>query len=239
MFDEQRPHAARRALAAPQGGVSASWERPSGAEQPLLPGRRQALRVAASGVLALALPWALAACGDQGPAFKGSDIAGTHLGEDWTLTDFNGQPRTLASFTGKVLVVFFGYTQCPDVCPTSLTELADVMHKLGPDADKVQVLFITVDPDRDTAEILKQYATAFDPRFLALRGTAEETRKAAAAFKAYYAKVPDKNGGPDDYSMDHTAAFYLFDAKGQARVLASHDSSADDLVHDIRILLQK
>jgi protein SCO1/2 len=207
-------------------------------KEPTAPGRRRALRVMASGALALAMPLALTACGDKGPAFKGSDIAGTNLGKDWALTDFNGKPRTLASFAGKVVVVFFGYTQCPDVCPTSLAELADVMHKLGPDADKVQVLFITVDPDRDTAEILKEYATAFDSRFLALRGTAEETRKAAAAFKAYYAKVPGKSGAADDYTMDHTAAFYLFDTKGDARVLAKHDASADDLAHDIELLLK-
>lgn len=207
--------------------------------EPAAPGRRRALRAAASGVLALAIPWGLTACGADGPAFDGSDITGTHLGRDWTLTDFNGKRRTLASFTGKVLVVFFGYTQCPDVCPTAMAELADVMHKLGPDANKVQVLFITVDPERDTAQILKQYATTFDPRFLALRGTPEETRKAAAAFKAYYAKVPGKSGAPDDYTMDHTAAFYLFDAKGEARVLANHDASADSLVHDIRILLKQ
>ena len=208
-------------------------------KEPIFPGRRRALRVAAWSTLALAMPWTLTACGDKGPAFKGSDITGTHLGKNWTLTDFDGRPRTLASFAGKVVVVFFGYTQCPDVCPTSLAELADVMHKLGPDADKVQVLFITIDPDRDTAEILKQYATAFDSRFLALRGTAEETRKAAAAFKAYYAKVPGKSGAADDYTMDHTAAFYLFDTQGEARVLAKHDASAGDLTHDIRILLKR
>ncbi|MGN6581467.1 MAG: SCO family protein [Bordetella sp.] len=208
-------------------------------KDPISCGRRRALRVVASSSLALAMPWALTACGNGGPAFKGSDITGTHLGKDWTLTDFNGQPRTLSSFAGKVVVVFFGYTQCPDVCPTSMAELADVMHKLGPDADKVQVLFITVDPDRDTAEILKQYATAFDARFLALRGTADETRKAAAAFKAYYAKVPGKSGAADDYTMDHTAAFYLFDTRGEARVLAKHDASADDLAHDIKLLLKR
>lgn len=197
-----------------------------------LDGRRRFLLTATAGAMALAL----AACGDKkGPVFKGSDVTGTHLGKDLALSDFNGQPRTLASFAGKVLVVFFGYTQCPDVCPTSLAELGDVMHKLGPDADRVQVLFISVDPERDTPEILKQYTTAFDSRFLALRGTADETRKTAASFKAYYAKVQGKNG--DDYTMDHTAAFYLLDGKGEARVLASHTSSADDLAHDIKALL--
>jgi protein SCO1/2 len=197
-----------------------------------LDGRRRFLLTASAGALVLAL----AACGDKkGPAFKGSDVTGTHLGKDLALTDFNGQPRTLASFAGKVLVVFFGYTQCPDVCPTSLAELGDVMQKLGPDADRVQVLFVTVDPERDTPEILKQYTTAFDPRFLALSGTADQIRQTAASFKAYYAKVQGKNGS--DYTMDHTAAFYLFDAKGEARVLAGHNSSADDLAHDIKALL--
>ncbi|HEY0293987.1 MAG TPA: SCO family protein [Bordetella sp.] len=205
--------------------------------KPTLAGRRRVLRAAASGGLVLALPLALAACGDKGPVFKGSDVTGTHLGRALALTDFNGQARTLASFAGKVLVVFFGYTQCPDVCPTSLAELADVMRKLGPDADRVQVLFISVDPERDTPEILKQYTTAFDPRFLALRGTADETRQTATSFKAYYAKVSSKGGSADEYSMDHTAAFYLFDGKGEARVLASHSSSADDLAQDIKALL--
>jgi protein SCO1/2 len=201
------------------------------------PGRRRLLQGAASGASALVLPLVLAACGEKkAEAFKGSDVTGTHLGKALALTDYDGQPRTLASFAGKVLVVFFGYTQCPDVCPTSLAELAEVMQKLGPDADRVQVIFITVDPERDTPEILKQYTTSFDPRFLALRGTDEQTRQTATSFKAYYAKVPSKEDD-DDYTMDHTAAFYLFDAKGEARVLASHSSSSDDLVHDIKALL--
>jgi len=195
------------------------------------PHRRQVLRALAAGAAALAL----AACGESAPQFKGSDITGTHLGQGVALTDFNGQPRTLKDFAGKVQVVFFGFTQCPDVCPTSLAELSDVMQQLGPDADRVQVLLITVDPERDTPEVLKQYVTNFDPRFLALTGSADQIKQAAASFKAYYAKVPRPDG---DYTMDHTAAFYLLDGKGEARVLANNNIGADALAHDIKALLQ-
>lgn len=170
--------------------------------------RRRALQaVAAMGVAAL-----LAACGESAPAFKGSDITGTQLGKKLALVDHNGKPRTLQDFAGKAVVVFFGFTQCPDVCPTSLAELSQVMKQLGPDADRVQVLLVTVDPERDTPEILKQYVTTFDPRFLGLTGTPEQIKQAAASFKAYYAKVPTQDGA--NYTMDHTAAFYLFDGKG-------------------------
>ncbi|WP_144629770.1 SCO family protein [Bordetella genomosp. 13] len=192
--------------------------------------RRRLLQVCAAGAMALVL----AACGESTPTFKGSDITGTHLGKDLALTDHNGKPRTLKDFAGKVQVVFFGFTQCPDVCPTSLVELSEVMKKLGADADRVQVLLVTVDPERDTPDVLKQYVTSFDPRFLSLTGDAEQIRKAAASFKAYYAKVPRKDG---DYTMDHTAAFYLMDGKGEARVLANNNVGADALVHDIKALL--
>lgn len=198
-------------------------------------GRRLLLRAFAAAPAAAAIA-TLAACGETAPAFKGSDITGTHLGKNLDLVDFNGQQRTLASFAGKVLVVFFGFTQCPDVCPTSLAELSEVMQKLGADADRVQVLMISVDPERDTAEVLRQYVSTFDPRFLGLRGTAEQTKRTAASFKAYYAKVPRPDG---DYTMDHTAAFYLFDGKGEARVLANNNIGADALAHDIKALLQQ
>ncbi len=194
-------------------------------------GRRAALRFGAAAAMALAL----AACGEKAPAFKGSDITGTQLGKAMELTDFNGQPRTLKDFSGKAVVVFFGFTQCPDVCPTSLAELSEVMKKLGPDADRVQVLLVSVDPERDTPEILKQYVTAFDPRFLGLTGTADQIKKTAASFKAYYAKAPSKDG--TNYTMDHTAAFYLMDGKGEARVLANNTIGVDALVHDIKALL--
>ena len=193
--------------------------------------RRRALQaVAAMGVAAL-----LAACGESAPAFKGSDITGTQLGKKLALVDHNGKPRTLQDFAGKAVVVFFGFTQCPDVCPTSLAELSQAMKQLGPDADRVQVLLVTVDPERDTPEILKQYVTTFDPRFLGLTGTPEQIKQAAASFKAYYAKVPTQDGA--NYTMDHTAAFYLFDGKGESRVLATNTAGAEALAHDIKALL--
>lgn len=194
--------------------------------------RRRMLQAAA----AISLAGALAACGDTPPPFKGSDITGTKLGKTLALTDMNGQPRTLNDFAGKVAVVFFGFTQCPDVCPTALAELSQVMQTLGPDADRVQVLLVTVDPERDSPEVLKEYVTSFDPRFLALTGTPEQIKQAAGAFKAYYAKVPTKDGG---YTMDHTAAFYLIDGKGESRVLANSNLGAEGLAHDIKLLLDQ
>lgn len=193
--------------------------------------RRAVLR----GAAAVALAGILAACGDPAPSFKGNDISGTQLGKNLALNDHNGQARTLRDFAGKVTVVFFGFTQCPDVCPTSLAELSQVMQKLGGDADRVQVLMITVDPERDTPEILKQYVTTFDPRFLGLTGTPDQIKQAAASFKAYYAKVPTEGG--KNYTMDHTAAFYLLDGKGESRVLANNTIGAEALAHDIKALL--
>lgn len=193
--------------------------------------RRSVLR----GAAAVALAGVLAGCGQSAPAFKGNDISGTQLGKKLALTDHNGQARTLQDFSGKVTVVFFGFTQCPDVCPTSLAELSQVMQKLGADADRVQVLMVTVDPERDTPQILKQYVTTFDPRFLGLTGTPDQIKQAAASFKAYYAKVPTEDG--KNYTMDHTAAFYLFDGHGESRVLANNTLGADALAHDIKALL--
>ena len=187
------------------------------------------------GVAAVVVAGVLAACSEPAPSFKGNDISGTKLGQALALNDHNGQARTLKDFQGKVVVAFFGFTQCPDVCPTALAELSQVMEKLGPDADRVQVLLITVDPERDTPEILKQYVTTFDPRFLGLTGTPEQVKATAASFKAYYAKVPTADG--KNYTMDHTAAFYLFDGKGESRVLANSTIGVDAMVHDIKLLL--
>ena len=193
--------------------------------------RRAVLR----GAAALVLTSALAGCSDPAPKFKGNDISGTQLGKALALNDHNGQARTLQDFAGKVVVAFFGFTQCPDVCPTALAELSQVMQKLGPDADRVQVLLISVDPERDTPEVLKQYVTTFDPRFLGLTGTPDQVKATAASFKAYYAKVPTEGG--KNYTMDHTAAFYLFDGKGDSRVLANSTIGVDAMVHDIKLLL--
>lgn len=180
------------------------------------------------------LVW-LAGCSDQPAAFKGSDISGTKLGQQWKLTDMNGQARDQSSFAGKVQLVFFGFAQCPDVCPTSLSELAEVMKLLGPDADRVQVLLVSVDPERDTPEILRKYISSFDPRFLGLTGTPEQVRLAASSFKAFYSKVPRPGG---DYTMDHSASFYLLDRKGEARVLLSNNAGAAAIAHDIKALLK-
>jgi len=191
---------------------------------------RAALRMLAT----LAVACALSACDGGTPSFQGSDISGTHLGQGLSLTDQDGKPVTLKDYQGKVVVVFFGFTQCPDVCPTSLAQLAQVMQQLGKDADSVQVVLVTVDPERDTPEVLRQYVKAFDQRFVGLTGTPEQIKQAAGSFKAYYAKVPGEDG---NYTMDHTAAFYLLDKQGEARVLANNAAGAEALVHDIRQLL--
>ncbi|MEI2415410.1 SCO family protein [Orrella sp. JC864] len=193
--------------------------------------RRSLLRA----VLALGTLSLLAACGKDKPEFMGSDITGTRLGQQMSLVDTAGQPRTLADYQGKVMVVFFGFTQCPDVCPTALAEMAQVMQQLGDDADRVQVALVTVDPERDTPQVLREYVTAFDPRFEGLTGTPEQVKQAAQSFKVYYAKSPRPDG---DYSMDHTAAIYLLDAKGESRVLVNNTAGVDVLVHDVRTLLE-
>ena len=186
-------------------------------------------------VLLLSSLFGLAGCTDQPAAFRGSDISGTKLGQQWKLTDMNGQARDQSSFVGKVQLVFFGFAQCPDVCPTSLSELSEAMKLLGPDADRVQVLLVTVDPERDTPDLLRQYLSAFDPRFMGLTGTPEQVRQAASSFKAFYSKVPRPGG---DYTMDHSASFYLLDRNGEARVLLSNNVGAAAIAHDIKALLK-
>jgi protein SCO1/2 len=183
--------------------------------------------------LVLLAAW-LAACTPAGPSFKGSDVTGASFGRDFALTDPAGQARTLADYRGKVVAVFFGYTQCPDVCPTTLAALAEASRALGADADKLQVVFITVDPDRDTAALLAQYVPAFNPRFVGLRGDAAATERVAREFKVIYQKVAGAT--PDRYTMDHSAGVFLFDPAGRLRV---YESTADPavLAHDIRSLL--
>lgn len=177
----------------------------------------------------------LAACSPDPLEFHGSDITGTGLGADLAIPDTTGQLRTLADYKDKVTVVFFGFTQCPDVCPTALAELAQTMNLLGDDADQVQVILISVDPERDTPEILSAYVNAFHPGFVGLTGTPEQLRDAAQSFKAYYAKAPGPTS--EQYTMDHTASFYVFDKKNDVRVLISGDASAENIASDIRQLL--
>jgi protein SCO1 len=180
---------------------------------------------------------ALAACSPK-PNFKNIDITGgTAFGKDFSLVDPDGKTRALADFKGKVVVMFFGYTQCPDICPTTLTEMQQVMTLLGPQADKVQVLFVTVDPDRDTAEILKQYVPAFDSRFLGLRPADQAAlEKVTKDFKVYYKKVPGFS--PGSYTMDHTAGSYAFDPEGHLRLYIKHAQGPETLAQDLKELLK-
>ena len=179
----------------------------------------------------------LTACSPK-PEFKNIDITGsTAFGKDFSLVDPDGKVRTLGDFKGKVVVMFFGYTQCPDICPTTLTEMQQVMTLLGPQSDKVQVLFVTVDPERDTAEILKQYVPAFDSRFLGLRPADEAAlEKVTKDFKIYYKKVPGANLG--SYTMDHTAGSYAFDPDGRLRLYIKHAQGPETLAHDLKELLK-
>ncbi len=182
-----------------------------------------------------AAPW-LFGCeaGRRAPAFKGIDVTGAPYGQGFALTDMNGLPRTLADFQGQVVMLYFGFVQCPDVCPTALARAVAVMGLLGPEkARRLQVLFVTVDPERDTPELLRDYMAAFDPRFLALRGDAQATRATADAFKVYYQQVPTGS----TYTMDHTALSYLFDPQGRFRVALRHEQTAADYAHDIALLL--
>lgn len=167
--------------------------------------------------------------------FKNTDLTGLNYGNDFALKDHTGQVRKLTDFKGKAVVVFFGFTHCPDVCPTTLAELATVMKELGPLADKVQVLFITVDPERDTPELLAKYVPAFDPRFLGLVGSVAETEQVAKQFKAFYQKVPGKTAG--SYTVDHTAGSYIFDPQGRIRLFVRHGQGTEPIVHDLKLLL--
>ena len=176
------------------------------------------------------------ACGRDGPSFKGSDVTGSALGRDFALTDANGTARTLADYRGKAVALFFGYTQCPDVCPTTLATLAETVKSLGPDGERVQVLFVTVDPERDTAELLKVYVPAFDPRFVGLRGDAAQTEAVAKEFRIVFQKVPGST--PGTYTVDHSAGIFLFDPQGRLRVYAGHGQGPDALAHDLRQLLR-
>ena len=195
-----------------------------------------AMRRAAALVFAVCALALLAGCGPDGPKFKASDITGSSFGRDFALTDHTGKPRTLADFRGKAVVMFFGYTQCPDVCPTTLGTLAETMKALGPDAERVQVLFVTVDPERDTQALLSQYVPAFDPRFVGLYGDAAATERVAKEFKVIYQKQPGPS--PGSYTVDHSAGVFVFDPQGRLRLYMSHGQAPDVYVHDVRELLR-
>jgi protein SCO1/2 len=165
--------------------------------------------------------------------FKSTDVTGATFARDFHLTDHNGKPRTLADFKGKALVIFFGYTHCPDFCPTTLAEMAEALHRLGDKAKEVQVLFVTLDPERDTSQILAQYVPAFHPSFLGLTGSAEEVAAVAKEFKAVY----QKQDGGENYTLDHSTGTYVYDPSGRLRLYMSYGQGADVLAHDLKILL--
>lgn len=169
-------------------------------------------------------------------AFQSTDVFGANFAKDFQLTDHQGQQRKLADYKGKVVVLFFGYIHCPDICPTTLSDLASVMERLGPDANKVQVLFVTLDPERDKPEILAKFVPSFNPGFIGLYGTADEIAKTAKEYKLVYNKQPGKR--PSNYTLDHSAGTYIYDPAGNLRLYASYGQAVDALVSDIRILLK-
>jgi protein SCO1 len=190
------------------------------------------LRCLSTIICSLAL---LAACDGGGPKFKSTDITGADYGKTLALPDASGRVRRLADFRGSAVVLFFGFTHCPDVCPTTLADMAGVMKKLGPDAARVQMLFVTVDPERDTPEDLAKYVHAFDPRFIALRGDPAATQRVAKDFKIFYEKR--KEG--DTYTVDHSAQSYVFDPQGRLRLLVRPQAIASDLPSDLETLLKE
>jgi len=186
--------------------------------------------------LSLLLSLLLAACGREAGSvsFTGVDVTGASFGRDFQLNDPDGRARFLSDFRGKYVLLFFGYTQCPDVCPTALARAVEVRRQLGADADKVQVIFVTVDPERDTPVVLRQYTGAFDPSFLGLSADAEGTRRVAEEFRVFYKKVP--TGG--SYAMDHTAFTFVFDMQGRLRLLLRHEQTAAQYASDLRNLMK-
>jgi protein SCO1/2 len=186
-------------------------------------------------IITCSLALLAAGCDSGAPKFKSTDITGVDYGRTLELADTSGRVRHLEDFRGKAVVVFFGFTHCPDVCPTTLADIAAAMKTLGSDADRVQPLFITVDPERDTAADLDKYVKAFDPRFIALRGDAAATQRVAKDFKIYYEKR--KQG--DTYTVDHSSQSYVVDPKGRLRLLVRPDRLASDLAPDLRTLLSE
>lgn len=177
----------------------------------------------------------LMACSPEATPFKSTDVTGASFAKDLRLKDHHGNQRTMKDFKGKIAVVFFGFTQCPDVCPTSMTTMAEVKRLLGAQGDRLQVLFITVDPERDTQSLLKDYMANFDPSFIALRPEPEELKEVASDFKIYFKKAPGST--PTSYSMDHSAGKYIFDTEGRVRLFSAYGTDATTIASDIKILL--
>ena len=202
--------------------------------------RRNALRLltnaAAFAWVTTAVGLGLSGCTESKPSFHAIDLTGADYAKDFALKDADGKPRTLADFKGKIVVLFFGYAQCPDVCPTTMSEMAQVKQALGTEGSKLQVLFVTVDPERDTPEVMKAYMGAFDPSFVALIPTLDQLPALAKSFKVYYKKVEGKT--PTSYSMDHSAASFVYDTQGRVRLYARYGAGAQSMVDDIKALLK-
>ena len=179
----------------------------------------------------------LIGCGPAQPGFRNTDVTGSDCCRDFRLTDHNGKTRTLADFRDKAVVMFFGYTQCPDVCPTTMLEMKAVLQQLGTDAQRVQMLFVTLDPERDTRELLSNYVPAFDPSFIGLYGDLETTARTAKEFRVFYQKQPGST--PTSYTVDHTAGSYVFDPQGRVRLFVRHGDGGANLAADLRTLLKQ
>ena len=200
--------------------------------------RRNAIKTIAACALFVSAGAIFSACSKSQPEVRGVDISQGDYARDFApLKDHNGQQRSIKDFQGKVVVVFFGYTQCPDVCPTSMQEMAEVKKRLGADGERLQSIFITVDPERDTPEMLKAYMANFDPSFLALRGSPEQLAAVAKDFKIYYKKVEGKTD--TSYTMDHSAGSYVYDPAGRLRVYHRYGSGAQALAADVATLLKE
>ena len=199
--------------------------------------KRDALKLIAACAMPVSATAFLSACSKSKAEFRGVDITGADYARDFQLMDHNGQQRSIKDFAGKVVVVFFGFTQCPDVCPTSMQEMAEVKQKLGADGDRLQGIFITVDPERDELAMLKAYMANFDPSFLALRPTPEQLPVLAKDYKIYYKKVDGQT--PTSYTMDHSAGSYVYDPQGRLRVYERYGSGTEVLAADVRTLLSE
>ncbi|MBM3531278.1 MAG: SCO family protein [Alphaproteobacteria bacterium] len=186
-------------------------------------------------------PWILllcaaaAGCGGDEPKFNGIDVTGADWGRDFRLQDPDGRTRSLADFRGKYVMLFFGFTHCPDVCPTALTRAKEVKRLLGADGERLQVIFVTVDPERDTPVLLREYTAAFDPSFLGLRDDTDATKRTAAEFRAFYEKVPTGAG----YAVNHSAFTYVFDPQGRLHLAMPHLQSAEPYAADLLVLMKR
>ena len=198
--------------------------------------KRITLKLIAAYALFISSAALLTACSGDKPKFSAIDVTGADYAKDFALTDHNGQAKSIKDFAGKVVVLFFGYTQCPDVCPTTMTELVEVKKLLGSEGDKLQGLFVTVDPARDTPEVLKSYMANFDPTFLALYAAPEALAVVAKDYKVYYKKAEGKT--PTSYTMDHSAGSYIYDTQGKLRLYTRYGSGVAPLAADIKLLLK-